>query len=72
MHFAVTSLPLDPNNLFFHQNFSGDQPVSVELKTNVAEISVSIIRVDMTNDRVSLIFTPVCQIDARSYWCVVQ
>jgi hypothetical protein len=47
--------------------------VKVELKTNVSEFSlVSIIRVDMVNDRVSLMFIPVCQIDAASYWCIMQ
>jgi hypothetical protein len=45
--------------------------VNVELKTNVSYISsVSIVRVDVANDRMSLIFTPVRQIDA--YWCIVQ
>jgi hypothetical protein len=47
--------------------------VNVELKTDVSEISsVSIIRVDVMNDRILLIFTPVCQIDSSSYWCAVQ
>jgi hypothetical protein len=46
--------------------------VDVELKTNVSEIStVSIIRTDVVNDRMSLIFTPVCEIDASSYWCIM-
>jgi hypothetical protein len=39
--------------------------VNVELNTNVSDISI--IRVDVANDRMSLIFIPVCQIDA--YWC---
>jgi hypothetical protein len=47
--------------------------VSVELKTNVSEISsVSLIRVDVVNGGISLIFIPVCQIIASSYWCIVQ
>jgi hypothetical protein len=38
--------------------------VNAELKTNVSEISsVSIIRVDVVNDHMSLIFIPVCQTD---------
>jgi hypothetical protein len=42
--------------------------VNIELKTNVPEIiSVSIIRVDVLNDHVSLIFVPVCESDALSY-----
>jgi hypothetical protein len=42
--------------------------VNVKLKTNVSEISsVYIIRVDVVNDRISLIFIPDCQIDASSY-----
>jgi hypothetical protein len=47
--------------------------VNGELKTNVSEISsVSIIRVDVVNDHMSLIYTPVCQIDVSSYWCIMQ
>jgi hypothetical protein len=47
--------------------------VNVELKPNVSEISsVSITRVGVVNDGMSLIFTPVCEIDASSYWCTVQ
>lgn len=38
--------------------------VGVELKTDVSEISVCIIRVDVVNDNVPLIFTPICQIHA--------
>jgi hypothetical protein len=41
--------------------------VNVELKINVSEISVFIIRVDVMNGHMSLIFIPVCQIDASSY-----
>jgi hypothetical protein len=41
--------------------------INVELKINVSEISsVSIFRVDVVNDRMSLIFIPVCQIGASS------
>jgi hypothetical protein len=41
--------------------------VNAELKTNVSEIStVSIIRIDMAKGCMSLIFIPVCQIDAFS------
>jgi hypothetical protein len=41
--------------------------VNVELQTNVSEVSsVSIIRVHVANHRMSLIFIPVCQIDASS------
>jgi hypothetical protein len=47
--------------------------VSVELKSNVSEIPlVSIIRIGVVNDHVSLNFTPVCEIVASSYWCTVQ
>jgi hypothetical protein len=43
--------------------------VNVEPKTNVSIIfSVSIIRVGVVNHHVSLIFIPVCEIDASSYW----
>jgi hypothetical protein len=42
--------------------------VDVELKPSVSEIwSVSIIRVDVVNDRISLMFIPVCRIGASSY-----
>jgi hypothetical protein len=41
--------------------------VNVELKTNVSDIStVSIIRVGVVNDRMLLIFIPVCQIDGNA------
>jgi hypothetical protein len=47
--------------------------VNVPLKTSVSQISsVSIIRVGVVNGRMSLIFIPVCPIDASSYWCVMQ
>jgi hypothetical protein len=47
--------------------------VNVEVKTHISEIAlVSIIKVDVVNDRMSLIFIPVCQIDASSYWCTMQ
>jgi hypothetical protein len=39
--------------------------VNVEITANVSEISsVSIVRVDMVSDCKSLIYRPVCQIDA--------
>jgi hypothetical protein len=48
-------------------------PVNVELRINVSEFSsVSVIRVDVVSDNMSLIFIPVCQIDASSYWYTVQ
>jgi hypothetical protein len=47
--------------------------VTVELKTNVSEIfSVSFIRVDVMNYRMSLIFTPVCEIDASSCSSIME
>jgi hypothetical protein len=46
--------------------------VNVELKPSVSAISsVSIIRVGVVNDGMSLIFTPVCEIDASLYWRTV-
>jgi hypothetical protein len=42
--------------------------VNVEIKTEVSEISsVSIIRVDVMNDLATLIYVPVCQIDASAF-----
>jgi hypothetical protein len=47
--------------------------VNVELNTNVSDIaSGSIIRVDVANDRISLIFIPVCPTDYSSYWCTMH
>jgi hypothetical protein len=47
--------------------------VNVELKTNISGISsVSIISVSVMNDPTSLIFMPVCQIDACSYCHAVR
>jgi hypothetical protein len=47
--------------------------VYFELKTNVSELSsISIIRVDMVNDHMSLIYIPVCQINASTYLCTMQ
>jgi hypothetical protein len=45
--------------------------VGVELKTDVSEISVSIIRVDVVNGYMSLIFVPVCLIDASFHWRIM-
>lgn len=44
---------------------------SVELITDVSEISVCIIRVNVLNDHISLIFIPISPIDGSSYWCTV-
>jgi hypothetical protein len=50
----------------------GHSHVNVEIKPDVSDIfSASIIRVDVVNDRMSLIVIPVCEIDASSYWCIV-
>jgi hypothetical protein len=47
--------------------------INVELKTNVSETSsISSIMVDVVNDRVWLTFIPVYQINASSYWCIMQ
>jgi hypothetical protein len=47
--------------------------VNVEAETNVSEnSSISIIMVDVVNDRISLLLTPVCQTDASSYWCSMK
>jgi hypothetical protein len=45
----------------------------VELKITVSEISpVAIVRVDVVNDCMSVIFIPVCEIDVSSYWCTIE
>jgi hypothetical protein len=46
--------------------------VNVKLKNDVSEVSsVSIIRVDVMNGRMSLIFILVCETDSF-FWCIIQ
>jgi hypothetical protein len=55
------------------KSFQAKIHVNIELKTNVSEMSsVSIIRVDVVNGHMSLIFILVCQVDVPSYWCTMQ
>jgi hypothetical protein len=46
--------------------------VSVDLKSNVTDISISVIRVGVMHDCMSLVYIPVYQIDASSCWCTMQ
>jgi hypothetical protein len=44
----------------------------VDLKISVSEIFVSIIRIDVMNDHMSLLCITVCEIGASSSWCTMQ
>jgi hypothetical protein len=49
------------------------QGMQIKAKTNVSEISsVSIIRFDVVNDRMWLIFIPVCKSGVSSFWCIMK
>jgi hypothetical protein len=62
-----------PRRIDEQKFFHSISRVNVELKTNVSEVSsVSIIKVDAVNDRMSLMFILVCKIDVSSYWCIMQ
>jgi hypothetical protein len=51
----------------------GVQGKQGKAKTNVSEISsVSITKIYVGNDRMWLIFIPVCKIGDSSFWCIMQ
>jgi hypothetical protein len=63
------SFPYSPSNsrreIFPYVNFE-----ALTANKCVKICSVSMIRADVMNGRMSLIVRPVCQIDVPSYWCI--
>jgi hypothetical protein len=70
IHTTILKLLRQINYLKFSRAISR---LNAEQKTRISEISaVSIIRVDVVNDYISLIFIADCLIDASSYGCTMQ